>query len=171
MKKTTVLVFLMAFFTISAFSQRFAYIDTQYIMDNIPEYQAAEMEIEQLSTEWQKELEAKFDKLEELYKKYQAEAPLLPDEVKRDRESEIMELEREAKQLQMQRFGQGGDLFKKRQELIQPIQDKIYEAVEEIATRGNYAVIFDKGSGPNMIYTDVRYDLSDDVLKQLGYRN
>jgi len=171
MKKTAVLLILMAFMALSAFSQRFAYIDTQYIMEYIPEYQAAQMEIEQLSLDWQEELEAKFEKIDELYRKYQTESVLLPDELKQEREKEITELEKEAKQLQMKRFGQGGDLFTKRQELMQPIQDKVFEAVEEIATRGNYAVIFDKAGSSNMIYTDMRYDLSDDVLKHLGYRN
>ena len=171
MKKSLVLTILMIFFTISAFSQRFAYIDTHYIMDYIPEYQAAQMELEQLAADWQIELEKKFEKIDELKKKHQAESVLLPDEIKQEREKEIVELETEAKKLQIQRFGQGGDLFTKRKELIQPIQDKIFEAVEEIATRGNYAVIFDKAGGPNMIYTDMRYDLSDDVLKHLGYRN
>lgn len=171
MKKKAILLVFAVVISLSTFSQRFAYIDTQYIMDYIPEYQAAQMEIEQLSTDWQKELEDKYEKLNELNKKYQAESILLPDEIKQERENEINELEKEIKTLQMQRFGHGGDLFQKRQELIQPIQDKIYEAVEEIATRGNYAVIFDKAGGPNMIYTDMRYDLSDDVLKHLGYRN
>ncbi len=170
MKKTSVLLLFLALAILSSNAQRFAYIDTKYIMDNIPEYQAAQMELEEISAEWQKEIEKEFEKIEELYQKYQAEMVLLPDEIKREREEEIIEKERAAKQLQMQRFGQEGDLFKKRQELIQPIQDKIYEAIEEIASRGNYAIIFDKSGGPTMIYTDVRYDLSDDVLEHLGYR-
>lgn len=171
MKRIVIVSILMLVITITASSQRFAYIDTHYIMDYIPEYQAAQMELEQLTTDWQKELEAKFEKIDELRKQYQAESIILPEEIKREREKEINELEKEAKQLQMQRFGQGGDLSQKRQELIQPIQDKIYEAVEEIASRGNYAVIFDKSGEANMIYTDMRYDLSDDVLQHLGYRN
>lgn len=171
MKKAIVLFVFATIISFSTFSQRFAYIDTEYILDNIPEYQAAEREIEELSIEWQTEIENKFSEVDRLYREYQAEAPLLPQEMKRQREEEIIRKEREAKELQVRRFGREGDLFAKRQELIQPIQDRIYDAVEQIANRGNYAVIFDKAGGASMIFTDVRYDLSDDVLQRLGYRN
>ncbi len=171
MKKQFVLVLLATALSFTAFGQRFAYVDTEYILDNIPEYQAAEREIEQLSIEWQTEIENKFAEIDRLYRQYQAEAPLLPEEMKRQREEEIIRKEREAKELQMRRFGREGELFGKRQELLQPIQDRIFEAVEQIASRGNYAVIFDKAGGTAMIFTDVRYDLSDDVLQRLGYRN
>jgi outer membrane protein len=171
MKKQIALIFLATALSFTAYGQRFAYVDTEYILDNIPEFQAAEREIEQLSIEWQTEIENKFAEIDELYRQYQAEAPLLPEEMKRQREDEIIALEREAKELQMSRFGREGELFAKRQELIQPIQDRIFEAVEQIANRGNYAVIFDKSGGTAMIFTDVRYDLSDDVLQLLGYRN
>ncbi len=154
----------------ASFAQRFAYIDSDYIMENIPEYKAAEQELERISVVWQNEIEQSFSEIDRLYREYQAEAPLLPEEMRRQREENIIERERVAKELQMQRFGREGDLFKKRQELIKPIQDKVYEAIEEIATRGNYAVIFDKSGGITMIYSDVRYDLSDEVLQRLGYR-
>lgn len=154
-----------------SFGQRFAFIDSDYIMENIPEYKAAEQELERISVSWQTEIEQKFSEVDRLYREYQAEAPLLPEELRSQREDLIIEQERLAKELQMQRFGREGDLFKKRQELIKPIQDKIYEAIDEIATRGNYAVIFDKSGGLTMIFTDVRYDLSDEVLQRLGYRN
>ncbi len=171
MKKQFFLFILTATFALSAFGQRFAYIDTEYILDNIPEYQAAEREVEELSIEWQRDIENNFAQVERMYREYQAEAPLLPEDMRRQREEEIIKLEREAKQLQMDKFGREGELFAKRQELIQPIQDRIYEAVEQIANRGNYAVIFDKSGGTSMIFSDVRYDLSDDVLQRLGYRN
>jgi len=165
------LTLLVAIMATTAWGQRFAYVDTEYILDNIPEYQAAEREIEQLSVEWQAELEDMFAEVDRLYREYQAEAPLLPDDMKQEREDEIIRLEQEAKDLQMQRFGREGELFRKREELLEPIQDRVYNAVEEIASRGNYAVIFDRAGGVSMIYTDVRYDLSDDVLQRLGYRN
>jgi outer membrane protein len=158
------------FFAGASFAQRFAYIDSDYIMENIPEYKAAELELERISVVWQNEIEQNFSEIDRIYREYQAEAPLLPEEMRRQREETIIERERVAKELQMQRFGREGDLFKKRQELIKPIQDKVYEAIEEIATRGNYAVIFDKSGGITMIFTDVRYDLSDEVLQRLGYR-
>ena len=171
MNKKLLLTLLVAIMATTAWGQRFAYVDTEYILDNIPEYQAAEREIEQLSVEWQAELEDMFAEVDRLYREYQAEAPLLPDEMKQEREEEIIRLEQEAKELQMQRFGREGELFRKREELLEPIQDRVYNAVEEIASRGNYAVIFDRAGGVSMIYTDVRYDLSDDVLQRLGYRN
>ncbi len=170
MKKVFLAVLFLGIFATSALAQRFAYIDTEYIMDNIPEYQAAQREIEEISVKWQEEIEKKFSQIDEMYREYQAEAALLPEDMKSQRENQIIEKEKEAKALQMQRFGRDGDLFKKREELIKPIQDKIYEAVQEVATKGNYAVIFDKADGATMIFTDVRYDLSDDVLQNMGYR-
>ncbi len=171
MNKIIPVILLMLSMTLTTYGQRFAYIDTEYILDNIPEYQAAEREIEELSIQWQAEIEDRFAEIDRLYREYQAEAPLLPEEMRRQREEEIIRKEREAKQLQMQRFGQDGELFQKRQELLQPIQDRIFDAVQAMATRGNYAVIFDKAGGISMIFTDVRYDLSDDVLQRMGYRN
>ncbi len=169
MKKTAIFaaLILLAGFT---FAQRFAYIDSGYIMENIPEFKAAEQELERISVDWQREIEQNFSEIDRLYREYQAEAPLLPEEMRRQREENIIGRERQAKELQMRRFGREGDLFVKRQELIKPIQDRVYEAIEGIATRGNYAVIFDKSGGTSMIFTDVRFDLSDEVLKQLGYR-
>lgn len=169
MKKIALFAAIVLFASVS-FAQRFAYIDSDYIMENIPEYKAAEQELERISIAWQTEIEQKFSEIDRMYREYQAEAPLLPEEMRRQREQTIIERERLAKELQMQRFGREGDLFKKRQELVKPIQDKVFEAIEEIATRGNYAVIFDKSGGITMIFTDVRYDLSDEVLQRLGYR-
>jgi outer membrane protein len=169
MKKIALFAAIVLFANVS-FAQRFAYIDSDYIMENIPEYKAAEQELERISVVWQTEVEQKFSEIDRMYREYQAEAPLLPEEMRRQREETIIGRERLAKELQMQRFGREGDLFKKRQELVKPIQDKVFEAIEEIATRGNYAVIFDKSGGITMIFTDVRYDLSDEVLQRLGYR-
>jgi outer membrane protein len=171
MKKIAILSTVIIFSTLAVMGQRFAYIDSDYIMDNIPEYKAAEMEIERVSIEWQKELEDMFGEIESLFRAYQAESPMLPEEIRIQREEAIMNKEKTAKDLQMKRFGRNGELFQKRQELIKPIQDNIFNAVQEIATRGNYAVIFDKTGGLTMIYTDVRYDLSDEVLQRMGYRN
>lgn len=170
MKKAAFIFTLLILASVVVVGQRFAYIDSDYIMDNIPEFKAAEMEIEQLSIEWQKELEEMFGEIEEMFRSYQAEAPMLPEEIRRQREEAIVSREQTAKELQMRRFGRDGELFQKRQELVKPIQDRIYDAVREIANRGNYAVIFDKTGGLTMIYADVRYDLSDEVLQRLGYR-
>lgn len=171
MKKIALLTLVITLFAFTSQAQRFAFVDSEYIMENIPEVQAAEMEIEELSIKWQAEIEGKFAEIDRLYREYQAEAPLLPDEMKQQREDQIIQMEKEAKDLQMQRFGPKGELFVKRQEMIKPIQDQIHTTVEEIATKGNYAVIFDKAGGVTMLFTDMRYDLSDEVLQTMGYRN
>ena len=152
-------------------AQKIAYVNTEYILGNIPEYKIAQTQIEDLSTKWQKEVEARFAEIDKMYKTYQADATMLPDEMKRKRENEIIAKEKEVKDLQKQRFGENGDLFKKRQELIKPIQDKVYNAIEAISNTDNYAIVFDKASGATMIYTNSKYDISDAVLKKLGNTN
>jgi len=112
-----------------------------------------------------------YAEVEKMYRDYQSEEVLLTQEMKRKREDEIINKEKEVKDLQNKYFGREGDLFQKRQELIKPIQDEVYNAVKEIAVEGNYAVIFDTSSGPSLLYTNPRYDLSDDVLEKLGYKN
>ncbi len=152
-----------------SYAQKYAYVDTDYILENIPEYNDAQSELNDLANQWQKEIEAKYAEIDQMYKSYQAEAVLLPEDMKKKREDEIVKKEQEAKELQNQRFGKDGDLFKKREELIKPLQEKIYNAVEEIATDGNYAIIFDKAGSLTMLYTNSKYDLSDEVLDKLGY--
>lgn len=170
MKKIIFTLAIAAFMTLGAQAQKFAFIDSEYILENIPEYQAAQRQLDQLSIQWQREIEAQFTEIEKLYKDYQAESMLLPEDVRKTRENAIIEREKQAKDLQRQRFGRDGDLFKKRQELTKPIQDKVYEAIKEVAERGNYAVVFDKSGGVTMVYTDVKFDLSDEILNKMGYR-
>jgi len=162
----TGVVFFMAMTLIQA--QKFAYVDTQYILDNIPEFTEAQAQLDEISDQWQKEIEAKFAEIDKMYKDYQAQSVLLPEDMKKKKEQEIVDREKEAKALQRQRFGKDGDLFKKRQELVKPIQEKIYNAIQEIATNSNYAVVFDKGGALTMMYANPKYDISDDVLDQLG---
>jgi outer membrane protein len=152
-------------------AQKYAFVDTEYILNNIPSYKAAKDKLDNISEEWQKEIETKYSEIEQMYKDYQAEKVLLTDEMRRKREDQIIIKEKEVKELQKNYFGQEGALFKKRQELIKPIQDEIYKAVKDIATEGGYAVIFDTSSGPTMLYTNPRYDVSDEVLEKLGYKN
>ncbi len=149
-------------------SQRIGYVDTEYILNNIPEYKDAQDELNALSQKWEKEVSAIYEQVEKMYKEYQTEAVLLPADLKRKREDEILQKEKEAKDLQMKYFGAEGDLFKKRAELVQPIQEKIYNAMMEIAETKNYAFIFDKASGATMLYANPRLDLSDEVLDQVG---
>ncbi|MFN8153906.1 MAG: OmpH family outer membrane protein [Bacteroidia bacterium] len=153
-----------------ASAQKYAYIDSQYILDNISEYKAAMQQLDQLSIAWQKEIEAKYAVIDKLYKDYQAEQILLTEEMRRKREQEITTKEKEVKEFQKQKFGYEGELFKKKQELIKPIQDKIYNAVKKIATEQAYAVIFDKSGDLVMLYTNPKYDKSDDVLEAMGYK-
>jgi outer membrane protein len=151
-----------------SFAQKYGYVDSDYILENIPEYQDALDILDEFSIQWQKEIEEKFAAVDKLYKDYQAEAVLLPEDMKRQRENEIIQKEREAKDLQKQRFGRDGDLFVKRQELVQPIQEKIYNAIEEIAETENYAFIFDKAGSLSILYARAKFDISDDVLDQVG---
>lgn len=155
--------------SILTFAQKYAYVDTEYILQNIPEYNDAQGILDDLSAQWQQEIETKYAEIDELYKSYQADAVLLPEEMKKKREDEIIKKEKEVKELQRQRFGKDGDLFKKREELVKPIQEKIYNAIEEMAVERNYAIIFDKAGSLTMLYTDEKYDLSDDVLDKMGY--
>jgi outer membrane protein len=152
------------------FAQKYAYIDSQYILDNISEYKAAQQQLDQLSVAWQKDIEAKYGVIDKLYKDYQAEQILLTEEMRRKREQEITNKEKEVKEFQKQKFGYEGELFKKKQELIKPIQDKIYNAVKKIATDQGYAVIFDKSGDLVMLYTNPKYDKSDDILAAMGYK-
>lgn len=164
-----ILTLLLGLFTgTSAQAQKFAYVDTEYILGNIPEYKIAQTQIEDLSSKWQKDIETRFAEIDKLYKTFEADATMLPEEMKRKRESEIINKEKDVKDLQKKRFGQNGDLFKKRQELIKPIQDKVYNAIEAVSNQDNYAIVFDKSSGATMIYTNSKFDISDIVLKKLG---
>ncbi len=150
-------------------AQKYAYVDTDYILENIPEYEDAQEELNELSMEWQKEIEEKFAQIDKLYKAYRAESVLLPEDVKGKREDEIIKAEKEAKELQKKRFGKDGDLFKKRQQLVKPIQDKIYNTIEALATSKNYIFVFDKAGSLTILFANPKYDLSDNVLEKLGY--
>ena len=170
MKRIIFLTVAILFATI-AFSQKYAYVDTEYILNNIPVYESAKTQLEDLTKEWKKEIDAKKATIDQMYQNYQSERILLTEELRAKREDEIMKKEQELKQLQQKYFGESGMLYKKREELIKPIQDDIYNAIKEIATEGNYAVIFDTANNLNMLYTDPRHDKSDDVLRKLGYKN
>ncbi|MCK4676841.1 MAG: OmpH family outer membrane protein [Bacteroidales bacterium] len=168
--KKLVLIAVMIFSVFAfATAQKFAYVDTDYILENIPEYNDAKALLDDLAEQWQHEIEEKYAEIDQLYKAYQAEAVLLPEDMKKKKEDEIIKKEKAVKELQRQIFGQDGELFKKRQELIKPIQEKIYNAIEEMAVQRNYAVIFDKSGSLTMLFSDAKYDLSDDVLDELGY--
>jgi outer membrane protein len=154
----------------AAYSQRYAYVDTDYILNNIPAYKAAQDKLDQFSYEWQQELEKKREQLEEIVSEFQNEKVLLTDEMKKRRQEEIKQMREQIQKLQRKYFGPEGELYQKRQELVKPIQEEVYSAIETIAQQGNYAVIFDAAGESNMLYTDPNYDKSDEVLQELGYK-
>jgi outer membrane protein len=162
-----ILAIILSGYTVSV-AQKFAYVDTQYILDNLPEFTEAQAQLDELSGQWQKEIEAKFAEVDKMYKDYQAQMVLLPDDMKKKKEQEIVDKEKDAKNLQKQRFGKDGDLFKKRQELVKPVQEKVYNAIQEIATSANYVLILDKSGALTILYANPKYDISDEVLDNLG---
>ncbi|MEA3445060.1 MAG: OmpH family outer membrane protein [Bacteroidota bacterium] len=172
MKKVILILSAVVLSSSISFAQKYAFVDTEYILTNIPTYESAQEQLDQLSIGWQKEIEAVYSEIDKMYNDYQAEKVLLTEEMRIKREKDIIDKEKDAKNLQKKYFGKNGDLYKKRQELIKPIQDDIFNAVKEIAEEGNYALIFDTAAGGlSMLYTNPRYDKSDDVLEKLGYKN
>lgn len=152
-----------------SFAQKMGYVDTDYILGKIPEYKAAQAEIDKTSADWQKEIEVKYGEIDKLYKIYQAESVLLTDDMRKKRENEIINKEKEVKELQKSRFGVDGELFKKRMELVKPIQDKVYNAVKQVAEKSGLAFIFDKAGQVALLYSNSKYDKSEDVLTFMGY--
>ena len=168
MKKLILTLALIISVAAVSMAQKYAFVDSDYILNNIPEYQDALDILDEFSIQWQKEIEEKFTEVDQLYKDYLAEAVLLPEDMKAQRENEIIQKEKEAKQLQKQRFGRDGDLYLKRMELVQPIQEKIYNAIEEIAETQNYAFVFDKAGSLSILFAREKFDISDDVLDEVG---
>ena len=169
MKKLLIISLILLTTSAAGFAQKFAFVDTQYILDNIPDYQMAQDQLNELSKKWQKEIDAKIAEIDKLYKAFQTDAVLLPADLRKKREDEIVQKEKEVKALQKKRFGTDGDLYKKRSELIKPIQDKVYNAIEELATDRGYAVIFDRAGSGTILYANPRFDKSDEILQKLGY--
>lgn len=149
-------------------NQRIAYVDSDYILENIPEYGDAQEEINQLSKKWEKEITALFQEAQELDREYQAESVLLSEDQKRKKKEAIASKRQEAENLRMQYYGPEGELFTKRAELIQPIQEKVYNAINQVALTKNYAFVFDKASGTSMLYCNEKNDISDEVLDEIG---
>lgn len=170
MKKIVLILFIVLGIT-EVNAQKFAYIDTEYILKNIPDYQDAKKQLDELSEQWEKQMERKQEQIDKLYQDYQAEEILLTERMKNKRREEIIEKEDELKEFKKEKFGIEGELFKKRKELIKPIQEKIYKAVQETANIGRYSIIFDKSSqGLTMVYTNPKYDKSDDILRRMGHK-
>jgi outer membrane protein len=159
MKKLILIIGIVMVMASGAFAQKFAFIDSDYILENIPAFNAAQEQLDQLSQQYQKELESMYAEIEKMYQDFQAESVLLSEDMKRKREDVIISREKEYKDLQRRYFGPSGDLFKRRQALVKPIQDDVFNAVQEIANEGSYAVIFDKAGGTTLLFTNPRFDL------------
>lgn len=150
-------------------AQKFAYIDSEYVLLHMPEYAEAQSELNSLAIAWQAEIEDKLEAADRLEVAYRAERVLLTAEMRVKREEEISKKRAEAKDMQKQKFGVDGELFVKRQELIEPVQQQIFESLKDIASGSGYMVIFDKSNQSNMLYTNPKYDISDRLIKKLGY--
>ncbi|MDX1936716.1 MAG: OmpH family outer membrane protein [Flavihumibacter sp.] len=154
----------------TAMAQRYAVVDTRYILDKLPEYKEAQKKLDQVSETFQREIDEKQAALDKMYKDYEAEQVMLSDVLKKKREDEIFIKEKEVRELQRKRFGFEGDLFKRRQELVKPIQDKVYNAIQKIAVNRQYDFILDKSEGITVIFADPKLDRSEDVLRELGVK-
>ena len=153
-----------------AHAQRYAVIDSRYILNKMPDYKEAQTKLDQISGQWQLEIEQKQTALNKMQKDFEAEQVILPENLQKKREDEIFNKEKELRDLQKKRFGFEGDLFKKRQELIKPIQDKIYNAVQKMALDKQFDFILDKSEGITVIFVDPKLDKSEDILKSLGVK-
>lgn len=171
MKKIGIIVSLLVLTTEMSFAQKYGFVDSEYIRKNIPAFNAAQDQLDKLSAQWEKEISDGYAIVEKMYKTYQNDAVLLSQDMKTRREEEIINKEKEMKELQNKYFGMEGELFKKREELVKPVQDEILKAIKEIAAEGSYAAIFDTAAGGNILFANPKYDVSDQVLEKLGYKN
>jgi|SRR5450432_352140 outer membrane protein len=170
MKKSLFAACILLAFSFAGRAQRIAIVDTKYILDKMPEYKEAQKQLDQTSMQWQKEIDDRQAALDKMYKDYDAEQVMLSDELKKKRQDELFNKEKEVRDLQRKRFGFEGDLFKRRQELVKPIQDKVYNAIQQMAVNRIYDIILDKSEGITVIFADPKLDKSEDILKALGIK-
>jgi len=170
MKRILIIAVLLFFTGLSASAQRFAYVDSDYILKHIPEYNSSQKQLDALSAQWQKEVDTKFLAIEGLFKAYQADQVLLTEVMRKNRENDIIEKEKEAKEFQRLKFGFEGELFQVRTKLIKPIQDRVSKAVQAVADSQQLDMIFDKNSEITLLYASPRLDKSNDVITRLGYK-
>jgi outer membrane protein len=170
MKKLLILATCFTLLAAVSNAQRYAVIDSKYILDKLPEYKEAQKTLDQFSEQWQQEIDQKQALVDKMYKDYDAEQVMLTDVLKKKREDELYNKEKELRDLQKKRFGFEGDLFKKRQELIKPIQDRVYNAVQKLAVEKQYDFILDKSEGITVIFADPKLDKSADIIRNLGVK-
>ncbi len=171
MKNLLIVLFFVAGSFANAHAQRYAIIDTKFILSKMPEYVDADKKLQAVSDQWQKEIDAMQAQLNDMYKNYDAEQYMLSDTLKKKREDEIYNKEKEVRDLQKRRFGYQGDLFKERENLVKPIQDKVYNAVQKLAVAHGYDFVLDKSEGITVIFADPKLDRSNDILQELGVKN
>ncbi|MCD8031284.1 MAG: OmpH family outer membrane protein [Bacteroides sp.] len=171
MRKSVLSMVLLFAVSIAANAQKFALIDMEYILENIPAYSRINEQLNQASEQWQREVEAVAQEAQRLYQEYQSQASSLTDAQRTDREEAIISKEREASELRRQYFGPEGELYKRQENLMRPVQDQIYQAVKEISETNGYTVIVDRASATSIIYASPSIDISDEVLNRLGYSN
>ena len=169
MKKTLITLAAVIITALTASAQKFALVDMEYVLSNLPAYEMANEQLNQVSQRWQKEVEAKSAEAETMYKNYQAQMVFLTDEQKKQDEEAIVAKEKEAMELRNKYFGPDGELYKKRQSLMQPIQEDVYNAVKAVAEQRGYQCIFDRASSSDIIFASPRIDISNEVLERLGY--
>jgi len=169
MKKLMMMLGMVVFLSSTMFAQKIAYVDSEYILSKVPDYAAAQEKLNEYSENWQADIEAEYKKIGDMYKAYQAEEVLLTDEMKIQREEEIITKENEVKAMQQAKFGREGELFRKREELIKPIQDLVFEAIQDLATNRAYDIVLDKSGGLIMMFANPEFDKSDEVLRIMGY--
>jgi len=157
--------------TLSLSAQRVAVVDVTNILESSEDYLAAQNQIDEVSAKWRQEIAQEYDKIKSMYNKYQAEQVLLSDEVKVEREDEIMAKEKEVRDLQKRRFGPEGDLFRRRQELVSPIQDQVFTAIEQYAKIKGFDLIFDKTGAAGLLYSNSEFDKTEEIKRELGIKN
>ncbi len=167
-KKIFIAVAFISFTTASSFAQRIASVDVNLILESMSEYQKAQAELDKVASSWRQEIAQEYDKIKGMYNRYQAEQVLMSDDMRKQKEEEIMAKEQEVREMQKNKFGPEGALFKKRQELVRPIQDKVYSGIEDYANSKGYDFIFDKGGATGILFSNPKYDKTNEVLKLLG---
>lgn len=171
MKKIMLIVLGVVLTVATASAQRYAVIDTKYILEKLPEYRDADKKLALVGEQWQKEIDDKQGQLNQMYRNFDAEQFMLSDELKKKREDQLFLLEKDIRELQKKRFGYEGDLFKERQKLVKPVQDKVYNAIQKMAVNRGYDFVLDKSEGITVIFADPKLDKSDEVLRELGIRS
>jgi outer membrane protein len=171
MKKLLFIAFSLLVASATVNAQRYAIIDTKYILDKMTEYKDADKRLAVISETWQKEIDEKQGQLNQMYRNFEAEQYMLTDELKKKREDQLFNLEKEVRDLQKKRFGYEGDLFKERQKLVKPVQDKVYNAIQKMAVNRGYDFVLDKSEGITVIFADPKLDKSEEVLKELGIKS